>query len=84
VPRGAMREDVLLLHRSRPVVIMIAKTALSARLGGLAVRSWRNASSADPHWGATARFRGVAAKVLHYPTRIWHPPPVLTSGLTLC
>ena len=52
-------------------------------LGGLAVRSWRNASSADPQWGATARFRGVAAKVLHYPTRIWRRLPVLTSCLTL-
>ena len=24
-----------------------------------------------PQWGATARFREVAAKILHYPTRIW-------------
>jgi hypothetical protein len=35
-----------------------ARTWLPARLGGLAVRSWRHASSADPQWRATARFRG--------------------------
>jgi hypothetical protein len=43
----------------------------------LAVRSWRDASSADKHWEATARFRGVADKALHYPRRIWRRLPVL-------
>ena len=35
-----------------------------------------------PRWEATARSCGVAAKVLHYPTRICRRLPVLTSRLT--
>jgi hypothetical protein len=35
-----------------------------------------------PHWRATARFRGVAAKALHYATRICRKLPTLTSCLT--
>jgi hypothetical protein len=39
----------------------------TTRLGELAARSCINACSADPRWEGTARFCGVAAKVLHYP-----------------
>ena len=46
------------------------RPGVPARLGELAARSRINACSADPRWEATARFCGVAAKVLHYPTRI--------------
>lgn len=46
----------------------------TARLGELAARSRVNACSADPRWEARARFCGVAAEVLHYPTRILLQP----------
>ena len=55
-----------------------------AGVGELATRSWLNACSAGPRWEATARSCGVAAKVLHYPTRIRRRLPVLTVCLTSC
>ena len=82
VPRGAMEEDVLLLHRSRPMVIRTAKTVLSACLGGLAARPWRNASSAARNGERQHALSGVATKVLHYPTGIRWRPSVLTFCLT--
>ncbi len=62
MPRSAMREDVPLLHRSRPVVIMIAKTALSFGRGvgqgaGIEVKDCARVSAE-----LVARFKAATAR----------------------